>query len=102
MIKEIKSFLNLPHENASLRQALSKAVGGVMLTDLKNKITFVNKEWASMHGYTETQLDGKPIDVLPSISSGEDSDEAPEDQTPETRQRQQPVSKNRAKKKKKK
>ncbi|MGA1458346.1 MAG: membrane protein insertase YidC, partial [Aquiluna sp.] len=45
---------------------------------------------------------GKPIDVLPSISSGEDSDEAPEDQTPETRQRQQPVSKNRAKKKKKK
>jgi YidC/Oxa1 family membrane protein insertase len=45
---------------------------------------------------------GKPIDVLPSISSSEDSDESPEDQTPETRQRQQPVSKNRAKKKKKK
>ena len=45
---------------------------------------------------------GKPIDVLPSISSSEDSDESPEDQTPETRQRQQPVNKNRAKKKKKK
>jgi len=45
---------------------------------------------------------GKPIDVLPSISSSEDSDEAAEDQTPEGRQRQQPVSKNRAKKKKKK
>ena len=45
---------------------------------------------------------GKPIDVLPSITSGEEGKDDNEDQTPDNRQRQQPVSKNRAKKKKKK
>ena len=45
---------------------------------------------------------GKPVDVLPSVSSGEESDDSNQEQTPESRQRQQPVSKNRAKKKKKK
>jgi YidC/Oxa1 family membrane protein insertase len=44
---------------------------------------------------------GKPVDVLPKVSSDDEAD-APEDQEPQSKQRQQPVSKNRAKKKKKK
>jgi len=45
---------------------------------------------------------GKPTDVLPSISSADEDGETPENQAPESGQRQQPVSKNRSKKKKKK
>ena len=45
---------------------------------------------------------GKPTDVLPSISSADEDGKTPENQAPESGQRQQPVSKNRSKKKKKK
>ena len=45
---------------------------------------------------------GKPTDVLPSISSADEEGETSENQAPESGQRQQPVSKNRSKKKKKK
>jgi len=45
-------------------QALQQSLDGIVIANMSGKIEFVNKAWASMHGYRTEELTGKDLHIF--------------------------------------